>query len=148
LTQASPTESRPKAVKNWTGCCCNRAICTATTAPPPAGSCRVRKAWPMAPGRGNRSTARNSTHSTWPTTAKRRGGRAEPEDKGRWSCWAPSSLQERLNNRMGADGERGTQIRYLSFAWVFLLLYLMSWTPVFTASCALLGFTSSGRFII
>ena len=26
---------RPRAVKNWTGCCGNRATCTARTAPPP-----------------------------------------------------------------------------------------------------------------
>ena len=70
----SPSSSRPRAVKNW-ALPTNLAICAAITAPPPAGCCRLLLARMISPGAGKWSTQRNSTHSTWPTTAICRGGR-------------------------------------------------------------------------
>src|SRR5688572_33370673 len=48
-----------------------RAIWTAATAPPPAGSERTGVASTISPASGTRSTRTNSHHSKWPITATR-----------------------------------------------------------------------------
>src|SRR5581483_4908584 len=63
-----PSSSAPSAVKNSQRPL-SRAICRATTAPPPAGSDRTGSPCTISPAPGTCGTSANSTHSTCPTTA-------------------------------------------------------------------------------
>ena len=62
--ERSPVASRPREVKNRTRLPLRRASCTATTAPPPAGSSRKAVARSIEPATGSWSTATKLTHST------------------------------------------------------------------------------------
>jgi hypothetical protein len=77
-----PMASRPRDVKKLTGWPVSRASCTATTAPPPAGSSKKVLAWEMLPAAGSVSTPMKLTHSMWPTTASRNGGSGGRELRG------------------------------------------------------------------
>src|SRR5262249_24035103 len=74
-TDRWPRSSSPSAVKKSHAPASLR-ICTAETAPPPAGSDQSVSACAIWPGAGTWSTRTDSIHSTWPTTAHLTGRQA------------------------------------------------------------------------